>query len=140
MERPINAKQIAFCNEYLSNGLNGTQAALKAYPNSDYNSAMVMASNLLRKPKIQSYLAEAQAITAKKQDITKEGLIKDLNAIKLKGEVGDTFEVRNALKAIEMITKMLGFNAPEQSEITFKVEQPLFGPLLSKDEQKKLNE
>ena len=44
----LNSKQKNFCNEYIKNGANGTQAYLKAYKTKSEETATVNASRLLR--------------------------------------------------------------------------------------------
>lgn len=57
MSRNITKKQKIFADEYLDTG-NGTQSALKAYNTNDYNTASVISSENLEKPKIIRYLED----------------------------------------------------------------------------------
>ena len=117
----LSAKHKAFCDEYLSNGLNATQAYKSVYKVSD-SVAGPSGDRLLKNAKIESYLQQQQEKTAKRLEIRKEDLIQDLLTIKENNmEDAPPF----AIKAIEVINKMLGFNATEKSEITI-TEQPLF--------------
>ena len=53
-EEKMNNKQITFCQEYVKNGLNGTQAYLKAYKTcKKEDTAKVNASRLLTNANIQ---------------------------------------------------------------------------------------
>ena len=54
----LTPKQKAFCDEYLANGYNGTQAALKV--GYSKKTAYSIAGENLKKPEIKSYLAEAK--------------------------------------------------------------------------------
>lgn len=117
----LSAKHKAFCDEYLANGLNATQAYKSVYKVSD-SVAGPSGDRLLKNAKIESYLQQQQEKTAKRLEIRKEDLIQDLLTIKQNNmEDAPPF----AIKAIEVINKMLGFNASEKSEITI-TEQPLF--------------
>jgi phage terminase small subunit len=117
----LSAKHKAFCDEYLSNGLNATQAYKSVYKVSD-SVAGPSGDRLLKNAKIESYLQQQQEKTAKRLEIRKEDLIQDLLTIKQNNmEDAPPF----AIKAIEVINKMLGFNASEKQEITIS-EQPLF--------------
>jgi phage terminase small subunit len=117
----LSAKHKAFCDEYLSNGLNATQAYKSVYKTNDKVSE-ASASRLLLNVKVKDYLQKQQEKTAKRLEIRKEDLIQDLLTIKENNmEDAPPF----AIKAIEVINKMLGFNATEKQEITI-TEQPLF--------------
>jgi phage terminase small subunit len=117
----LSIKHKAFCDEYLSNGLNATQAYKSVYKTNDKVSE-ASASRLLLNVKVKEYIQQQQEKTAKRLEIKKEDLIQDLLTIKENNmEDAPPF----AIKAIEVINKMLGFNASEKQEITI-TEQPLF--------------
>jgi phage terminase small subunit len=117
----MNPRHKSFCDEYLSNGLNGTQAYKKVYKVND-KVAEASASRLLLNVKVKEYIQEQQDLISQRLEIKKEDLIKDLIDIKNNNkEDAPPF----AIKAIEVINKMLGYNATEKSEITI-TEQPLF--------------
>jgi len=118
----MTPKQQLFCDYYLSNGLNATQAYKDAYKIGDDNKAAVSGSRLLRNVNVMEYLSKQQEKTAKRLQIKKEDLIQDLIEIKDNNkEQAPPF----AIKAIEVINKMLGFNEAEKQDITI-TEQPLF--------------
>ncbi len=123
----LNLKQTKFVEIYLING-NATEAYKQAFPGVKDNVAAVNGSKLLRNAKIKEKIEEGKAELAKKNLITKEKLVQDLINIKTWHQSGNYKEAQTALKAIELLTKMLGFQAPTQSEVTLKGEQPLFGP------------
>ena len=52
----LTVKQMNFCEEYIKNGGNGTQAYLTAYDSNSPVSAQIEASRLLDKEEIQTYL------------------------------------------------------------------------------------
>jgi phage terminase small subunit len=123
----LSIKHKAFCDEYLSNGMNATQAYKSVYKTNDKVSE-ASSSRLLLNVKIKSYIQQQQEKTAERLEITKEGLLQDLIQIK-----ENNIETRpaTAMKAIEIINKMSGFDAPIKQDITI-TEQPLF---LDKEEE-----
>ena len=116
----LSAKHKAFCDEYLSNGLNATQAYKSVYKTTD-KVAESSSCRLLRNDKIREYLQEQGESTAERLQITKEELLNDLVDIKNNNKgIRDV----TAMKAIELISKMSGFDAPTRQEISIQ-EQPL---------------
>jgi len=70
--KPLTAKQEAFCRYYVANGFNGTQAAISAgYSESTANE---QAAQLLAKLSIQEYIETLKAPLVKKTTITAEKL------------------------------------------------------------------
>jgi phage terminase small subunit len=116
----LSAKHKAFCDEYLSNGLNATQAYKSVYKVSD-TVAGPSGDRLLKNAKVKSYLEEEGQKTAERLNITKEGLLNDLQDIKIRN-LGSRDQL--SMKAIELISKMSGFDAPTRQEISI-TEQPL---------------
>lgn len=108
----MNQKHLLFIQNYLIDG-NGTQAYLKAYPGVTYETAYVNASKLLRNPKVKEAVEAGKKELRDKMLITKEDLIKDLIDIK---NAQKTDNAQAAIKAIEVISKMLGLNEPERIE------------------------
>lgn len=116
----LSAKHQAFCDEYLANGMNATQAYKSVYKVNE-KVAEASASRLLLNVKIKEYLQQEQEKTAERLNITKEGLLQDLMQIK---ENNIDTRTATAMKAIEIINKMSGFDAPIKQDITIS-EQPL---------------
>jgi phage terminase small subunit len=117
----LSAKHKAFCDEYLSNGLNATQAYKSTYKTND-KVAEASGSRLLLNVKVKEYLQEQGQKTAERLELKKEDLIQDLIDIKNNNKgVRDAM----AMKAIEILNKMSGFDAPIKQDITI-TEQPLF--------------
>lgn len=117
----MTPKQKLFCEHYLSNGLNATQAYKSVYNVSD-KVAGTSGPRLMENVGVKEYLSQQQEKTVKKLQIKKEDLIQDLIYIK---EQNKADAPPFAIKAIEVINKMLGFNEPERQDITI-TEQPLF--------------
>ena len=116
----LSPKHKAFCDEYLANGMNATRAYATVYKVND-RVAGPSGDRLLKNVKVEEYLQEQKQNLAKRLNITKEEILMDLQDIKDRNKgVRDA----TAMKAIEIINKMSGFDAPVKSEITIS-EQPL---------------
>ena len=124
----MNTKQEKFVEYYLING-NASESYEKAYPGVKRTSAAANGEKLLRKAEIIAAIDKGREALKAKCLVTKEELIQDLLDIKALHKEGDARGSATAIKAIELITKMLGLQAPAQSEITVKGEQELFGPI-----------
>jgi phage terminase small subunit len=116
----LSTKHKAFCDEYLANGMNALQAYKSVYKCSD-KAAQSNANRLMENEGIKSYLKEEGEKTAQRLNITKEGLLNDLQDIKNRN-LGSRDQL--SMKAIELISKMSGFDAPIKQDITIS-EQPL---------------
>jgi phage terminase small subunit len=119
MEVKLTPKQELFIENYLANGYNGTQAYLQAYPDSSYDAARSSAPDLLAKPNIKSLIEKGKEATIKRVQITKEELVQDLIDIKNSSK-NDPKQKHNAIKSVEVISKMLGLNEPDRVEATIK--------------------
>lgn len=115
--KELTPKQKSFCEHYLANGMNATQACKDA--GYSVKSAMEQGYQLLQNTSVQAFLATKKEKTATKLEITKESLIGDLLAIKAMC-MADTRSMNNSIKAIETINKMLGYNAVDKKEIEHK--------------------
>lgn len=115
----LSDKHKAFCDEYLVNGMNATQAYKKVYKVND-KVAGASGGRLLENVKIKDYIKQQQETTAERLQISKERLLLDLEDIKNRN-----MGVRDSLsiKAIEVMSKMSGFDSPIKQEITIS-EQP----------------
>ena len=126
----LTAKQERFVKEYLID-LNATGAYVRA--GYSPKGADTAAYALLKNDYIKSLISLEQDKTNKKLEFTKEDIMEKLMA------VIDTYLLSGnltsqALKAIEIFNKMTGFNAPLESTINIKQEQPLFGPINKKED------
>ena len=122
----LNNQQKSFCEEYVKNGLNGTQAYLKAYNNDNLTeeSARASASRLLTNVNVLSYIKELQDELRKANIMSAEermewlsGVVKDINRDDVYVKNADGEEVlmgsKNAdlntkIKAIDTLNKMSG--------------------------------
>lgn len=112
----MNEKHKDFVFKYLENGKNGTQAYKDLYPNvkSD-EAAAVSATRLLKNDKVQQLIKDETAKTAAALGITREEIV---NKILLIVNNNETISPTIALKGLEMINKMFGYDAPVKQDIT----------------------
>lgn len=108
----LNTQQQLFIDEYLVD-FNGKQAAIRA--GYSERSAESTSSRLLSLDKFKLAIQKGQEITKTKLNITKEDLLKDLQEIK---DAQKSSNSSAAIKAIEVMSKMLGFYVPEKVEHT----------------------
>lgn len=99
----MNNQRKRFCQEYVKNGNNGTQAYMTAYPKSNEESARRMASKLLTIIDVQEYIKELQGKTEKKAIMSIEERMNWLTGI-----INSKECVSNRLKALEILNKMDG--------------------------------
>ncbi len=123
-KKTLTDKQKRFCEEYVVDW-NATRAA-KAAGYSE-NTADVIGSENLAKPYIAEYIEEIQKDLGKLAGISALGNLKTLKEIIEGNQDGEQIAThRDRMKAVEIINKMMGRNAPEQQEITVSKEPPLF--------------
>lgn len=110
-----------FCQEYITNGFNATKAYQAVYK-VDASQAVSNGARLMAKDNIRARLEELKQEIQEKFEIKKEDLLKDLVRIK-----DDNIEDAPpfTMKAIEIINKMMGFDAPIKQNISIS-EQPFF--------------
>jgi len=109
----------AFLEEFLKNGMNGTRAAMKVWPNLDENAAAVKSCRLIRNDKFKLSSMElespkqlnAQLENIQKQAETKEDASSQLKAVQLKAQLGGHLIQKN-----ENINKNV-LNEQEQDEL-----------------------
>jgi phage terminase small subunit len=120
----LSPKHKAFCDEYLANGMNATQAYKSVYGVSD-SVAGPSGDRLLKNAKIQEHLQKEQEKTSKKLEITREFLIKEYLELIESAKTDENFIDRgNWNKSLAQLAKLLGLDAAIKQEITIS-EQPL---------------
>lgn len=120
-EKKPTKQQKEFCREYIKNGLNGSQAYLKAYAKTVKTevSARTNAYRLLQQEHIQIYISKLQADLEKKSIISIEERQRWLTDIFIGKETeeyvdknGDvvlvSVNMANRLKALDILNKMNG--------------------------------
>ena len=110
----LNEKQKRFCESYVLDW-NATRAYQETYPNASYETSNVNGSKLLVKASIKAYIEEIQKDLQKLAGISKLSVLNKLKGI-IDEDDTENVATRDKTKAIEVINKMLGFNAPEQTE------------------------
>lgn len=116
----LSNQQRKFCEEYVNNGNNGTQAYLKAYKTcKKEETAMVNASRLLRNAKVNEYVTELREELKKKAIMTAEERMRWLTKV-VNGDIkhtsydgnGNSYEneacISDKMKAIDTMNKMDG--------------------------------
>ncbi len=115
MSDKLTDKQKRFCEEYVIDW-NATRSAIAA--GYSENTAYSIGSENLKKPDILDYIEEIQKDLSKLAGVSALGNILELKKIL---EVDESKEAKeragDRIKALEVINKMLGFNAPEKSEV-----------------------
>jgi phage terminase small subunit len=113
----LTAKQQRFVEEYVID-LNATQAAIRA--GYSERAAAEQGSRLLTYAKIKEKVAELQANTSQRLNITKETIINEyleiIESAKREGEFGP--DRTNWNKALAQLSKLLGFEERQKIDIT----------------------
>ena len=117
MIQKVTNDEKLFIKEYLSNGFNQTKAYMKIFPKTNYTTAATAAAKLVKKPHIKEFIEEEIKKTGERIDLRKEDLINDLLKIKEMCISEDKRSIHNAIKAVEVLNKMLGYNAPEKTDV-----------------------
>lgn len=106
----LTNKQRKFIDEYFSD-MNAKQAAIRA--GYSEKSAEFQGSKLLAIPEISEEITRIRKEMSEKSKLTREELLNDLKEIK---DLNKKAFPPAALKAIEIIAKMQGWNEPEKIE------------------------
>jgi phage terminase small subunit len=106
----MNDRQRRFADGVLS-GLSATEAYEKAGYKARGAAAESKASRLVRNGKVAAYMAEKRKETEAEIKLTKTIVFDRLHEIVTKGED------RDSISAIARAAKMLGWDAPEKSEV-----------------------
>jgi phage terminase small subunit len=111
-ELELNDTQLLWANEYLSNGMNKTEAARVAYPNADRH-AEIGAENY-RKPHIKEYIQErVMSLIQGKGELTSKLIDKwcEVAFYEFNGETENPkWKTQDILKATDQLSKYLGLN------------------------------
>lgn len=133
----MDEREKKFAAEYLVD-MNGTQAAIRSgyKPGRNNASAAVAASRLLRDPRVRAYRAALIRESVEDMDVSREALVLKLLEIYRRcmekepvlewdsaaGEWVESgvwkFDARGAARALEQLSKLMGFDAPTRHEIS----------------------
>lgn len=121
--------QDKFCQEFIANGDNATQAYMKAgYKYKNYNTATVSAKKLLGTPKIQNRIAELRRELGEKPRIADvEEICETLTSIVRKEPQGDDDKPpgpMTVMRAAELLGRFLGAFV-EKKEVDMKGAMPV---------------
>lgn len=134
----LTKNQKSFCEEYVNNSSNGTQAYLKAYKTcKKEETAMASASRLLRNVKVLEYINELQEelkekaiMSAEERMIWLAKVVKgDIKHISYDGN-GNSYEneayISDKMKAIDIMNKMTGeYTTNIKGNVSLSYEQAL---------------
>ncbi len=101
MTEKLTKKEKGFVKDYIETG-NGTQSALKHYDTEDYSTAGAIASENLKKPKIQNAIAEAMP-----EEMLSEKHLQLLNATNLERLNFNDKDTNETIK--EVVSRMPGY-------------------------------
>ena len=107
-KKAITFKEKSFCDEYISNGYNGTQAYLKLVPDSTPQNAKHQADRFLKRELVREYIEEIQKEACANAHITAERIALQLAEIAFVDKGNPLFGSASQLKAIELLQKQGG--------------------------------
>jgi uncharacterized protein (UPF0128 family) len=135
MKTELNYKQKQVIEYYVATGMCNFGAEYKAiYTNASAATARVNAHRLFRLDRAQRYLNQVIKEQQENLNVTKEELVSNLRFIM---ENTKTANPNAAIKAIETLSKMMGYHAPTKTEtdLTVHGEQPLFGDIINEENE-----
>lgn len=102
-EYNLTPKQRLFCERYLSNGFNASEAVRYAYPDNNKNDTN-WAYRLVQKPVIRKYIQDSITNMASDLRITAELILKELQTVAFDKDT----PAKDKLKALDLIQKQMG--------------------------------
>ena len=123
IKHDLNSKQKAFCDAYLNNGRNASQAYRDAFGSDKAETVInASASRMLRNVKVRNYLVKVRqenlTITQRKQDITRDFLINQyLDVLQL---AKDEKQLSTARQTLDSLAHLSGLWT-DRREITTNV-------------------
>lgn len=105
----MTAQQKQFCEIYLANGYNATQAYFDAFPNaSRTNKKPSYPYRLLAHPEIKAYLAERRKEIYDSLNIDAERIAQELADMAFAAKGDEIYSANVKLKALELLQKQFG--------------------------------
>lgn len=137
MAQGLTIKQEKFCQKYLECG-NASEAYRFAYDCGGMAEKTIheSASKLLNNRKVAARLAELREVTSEALNISKERVLQALASIGFSKSSTD----RNKISALDSISKMQGYNAPEKVANTDSQGNDLDRPLTPERKREILKE
>ena len=123
----LTIKEQKFVKNYIKNDGNGVKTALEVYDTEDYNTAGAIASENLKKPKIQKAIQDAlpdELLAQKHLELLNKKEVRQKNNVTTgEIEIVETGEidVQAVSKALDMAYKLKGSYAPEKRDIKAEV-------------------
>lgn len=108
----LTKKEKTFCEEYVNNGYNSSQAYQKAYGCS-IEDARKRYCKTFRKPEVKEYIAALQSEAFAAAAISAERIALKLADIAFAGKTDDVYVVSAQLKALDLLQKQ--FNLQKQT-------------------------
>lgn len=125
MKESTYKKYCLVIDEWFVNGFNGTQAYLKFYPDSSYESANQSFQEILQNPTILEYKESKHNKTADTLQITLERQLRELEDLRV--EAKDEKKFNDAINALKEQNKLVGLyeahNAQKSTQIITSSEQ-----------------
>lgn len=123
----LTKKEKAFCEEYIANGYNATQAYQKAY-NSTYETAQKHGYRVPKRPEAKEYIAELQREAFAAACISAERVALKLADIAFSDKDDEHYNATAQLKALDLLQKQLGLqkqhiDADLHTDITINIEE-----------------
>lgn len=134
---PLSNKHRLFVDELFLQGFHATKAYLSVYKGVTTESACERGSKLLRRDNVKAEILARQALMLPKQLITRDEILQDLIDIK---NAQKTAWAPSALKALEIILKMQGFNSPDEIKISGDLNLSLKFPSLNSESDEESEE
>lgn len=103
----LTPKEKAFCEEYVANGYNATQAYMKAY-NSPHDDANSNYRRVIKRPLVVEYITQLQKEAYQAVCISAERVALKLADIAFAEKDDEVYNVQAQLKALDLIQKQLG--------------------------------
>lgn len=111
LKKPLTAQEELFVDEYMSNGFIAAEAARVAYPKSSAPADMGWKVRL--RPKVKAEIERRMKHRLAIKNITKDRFTEEVAEIALSKDTKD----RDKLSAIELLSKLSGWQAPTKLEV-----------------------
>lgn len=106
-ETGLTGNEELFCQEYIRNGYNATQAYLTVY-DCEYTTANGRAHTILKKPEAKAYVYKLQQEAFEQKAINAERIALRLAEIAFAEKTDPNYNASAQLKALDLLQKQLG--------------------------------